>query len=105
MSGIYIPGMEMPENCTDCWFRKTARHEYLSDCQLCPFTGDTTPYLTRDKKCPLIPVPDHGDLIDRDKLRKIMFIGEQCLYSWDEIDDAIDYAPTIIPADGKDGAE
>ena len=61
---ILIKGMEMPDNCTDCWFRKTARHEYLSDCQLCPFTGDTTPYLTRDKKCPLVPVPPHGDLID-----------------------------------------
>ena len=67
---ILIRGMEMPDNCTDCWFRKTARHEYLSDCQLCPFTGDTTPYLTRDKKCPLVPVPPHGRLIDADALEK-----------------------------------
>ena len=46
-----------------------------------------------------VPVPPHGDLIERDKFRETMFIGEQCLYSWDEIEDAIDYAPTIIPAE------
>ena len=46
----------------------------------------------------LVSVPTHGDLIDRDKFRKTMFIGDQCLYSWDEIEDAIDFAPTIIPA-------
>lgn len=46
--------------------------------------------------------PDHGRLIDADKLRESVFIGEQCIYSWDEIDNAIDYATTIIPAD-KEG--
>lgn len=46
-----------------------------------------------------VPVPPHGDLIDRDKFRNTVFIGEQCLYSWDELEDAIDYAPTIIPAE------
>ena len=49
--------------------------------------------------CEAVPVPPHGDLIDHDVLRKVMFIGEQCLYSWDEIEDAIDSAPTIIPAE------
>ena len=95
MSGIYIPGMKMPMNCTDCWFRKTARHEYLSDCQLCPFTGDTTPYLTRDKKCPLVPVPDHGDLIDREELCD----GR---VSNDNVVICANTAPTIIPADKEE---
>lgn len=47
----------------------------------------------------VILCPPHGDLIDRDKFRNTVFIGEQCLYSWDELEDAIDYAPTIIPAE------
>lgn len=48
-----------------------------------------------------VPIPPHGALIDRDKFRETMFIGEQCLYSWDEIEDAIDYAPTVIPAESE----
>ena len=63
---ILIKGMEMPTNCTECWFRKTARHEYLVDCQICPFTGDTTPYTKRKDNCPLGPVPLHGRLIIKD---------------------------------------
>lgn len=26
--------------------------------------------VTRPERCPLVPVPEHGDLIDRDKLEK-----------------------------------
>ena len=99
---ILIKGMEMPDNCTDCWFRKIARHEYLSDCQLCPFTGDTTPYLTRDKKCPLIPVPPHGRLIDADALIiDLMDRGIEGVQTDDlhEIQQAVMDAPTIIPAE------
>ncbi len=63
---ILIRGMEMPTGCTECWFRKTARHEHLADCQICPFTGDTTPYTKRKDNCPLVPVPAHGKMIIRD---------------------------------------
>lgn len=117
--GIYLPNMEMPKDCTECWFRKTARHEYLSDCQICPFTGETTPYTKRKDNCPLVPVPPHGDLIDRDVLRaSIRESIEEC-HKWaDEVDkDTMMYArisqslgtfvecslrakaaPTVIPA-------
>ena len=87
--------MEMPDNCTDCWFRKTARHEYLSDCQLCPFTEDTTPYLTRDKKCPLVPVPPHGRLVDADKLGFDMMDAANADQALAMVDDA----PTVIEAE------
>ena len=45
-------------------------------------------------ECPLIPVPNHGRLIDADA----MFNGEHNLYCWEEIEDA----PTVISADKKE---
>ena len=116
MSGIYIPKMQMPKNCTVCDFMMNCDecegHEcYCTVLNRCigylpsssPFLCDGVHLVHSDKRldnCPLVSVPDHGELIDRDALRNVMFIGEQCLYSWDEIEDAIEYAPTIIPADG-----
>ena len=81
--GIYIKGMEMPKVPTRFIIFDDGRVE----------DEDDSAY-----KYSAVPVPPHGELIDRDKFRETMFIGEQCLYSWDEIEDAIDYAPTIIPA-------
>ena len=56
MAGIYIPGMEMPKGCCDC-----------------RFAGDRYCYALRkanygDIDCPLIPVPDHGRLVNVDAL-------------------------------------
>ena len=91
--GIYIPGMEMPEKIEPGLVIEFAdgidgkRYARLHHYRY----GGLTDWLEA------VPVPPHGDLIDRDKFRETMFIGEQCLYSWDEIEDAIDYAPTIIP--------
>ena len=86
--GIYIKGMEMPKEAG----------KYRIEFDQCG-----NPYLLSDNGdggiWHIIPVPPHGDLIDRDKFRKTMFIGEQCLYSWDEIEDAIDFAPAVIPED------
>ena len=57
--------------------------------------------------CPLIPVPDHGGLIDLD-------FYEQNYEALHDDDGNLVFAvriaellkaPTIIPADGKDGAE
>lgn len=98
---ILIPGMEMPTSCNKCPMHFYEGHGICSCRVLGAIEDDEIlkPWKKRRKDCPLVPVPTHGDLIDRDKLRGVMFIGEQCLYSWDEIEDAIDYAPTIIPAE------
>ena len=53
--GIYLPNMEMPKNCIGCPIC----------CGL--------PYQHRDVKgrrpdCPLIELPPHGDLVDRNEL-------------------------------------
>lgn len=103
MSGIYLPNIEKYLSCQSCPLRDP---EYGNNCSIMHNPQQYKNYAEQYRACPLkdlfreaILVPDHGDLIERDKLRNIMFIGEQCLYSWDEIEDAIDYAPTIIPAD------
>ena len=108
MSGIYIPRMEMPDRCfscpmcdTDCCgISKGAYIEYRD-------IGIDVAIDHRPDWCPLIPVPEHGRLIDADALRKsdrlvgkMMMFGGEYVYTQTEID----RAPTIIPA-SKEGEE
>ena len=59
MSGVYIKGMEMPKNCCICHF---SSHDM---CLLCKRDAEDW-FENRPEYCPLVEVPDHGDLIDRD---------------------------------------
>jgi hypothetical protein len=71
MSGIYIKGMEMPKSCP-CELLGTG----YDVC--CSFAGGIPAHVkeyyeccqndTRPSWCPLIPVPEHGRLIDADAL-------------------------------------
>ena len=63
MAGVYIKGMEMPMNCEECSIKSWDGEDYV-----CPFSGVVTLSIGRQDSCPLIPVPDHGRLIDADKL-------------------------------------
>lgn len=65
--GVYIKGMEMPESCYDC-ILTNAFFRQLNCAKLPGMTGfDKLPYTkSRNPACPLHPIPDHGDLIDRD---------------------------------------
>ena len=85
---ILIKGMKMPTSCAKC----KLFGEYG-----CPFIGAVGRALTegrRNEDCPLVPIPPHGDLIDRNKL----FNGEHNLYCWEEIEEQ----PTVIPAEEED---
>lgn len=53
--GIYIKGLKMPITCDDCIVP-------LSKCDF---------LMKRADACPLVAVPDHGDLIDRDAFIKV----------------------------------
>lgn len=83
---VYIRGMEMPNGCDDC---------FLAGCYwACN---------SRSKHCPLIPVPDHGRLIDADEAdsRYTPDFTElsdfQC--GWNAAMKRVcEDAPTIIPA-------
>ena len=91
---ILIKGMKMPKDgdwvniniCSDgsVYFIKSASNGFV-------FYGV--------RKGEAIEIPPHGRLIDADEAIGHLFNGEQCLYSWDEIEDAIDATETIIPAE------
>ena len=104
---ILIKGMEMPPNCCQCpvnmeickrGYKYLLEHPELYD--------------KRANDCPLVPVPEHGRLIDADRLRHSHCaectlypdncLGDEC--DWDSIFH-IDHAPTIIPADPADKEE
>lgn len=94
MSGIYISGMEMPDKCGHCRFATAF------DCDV---DGQFIPtHDARRKDCPLIPVPDHGRLIDADKVDfGLVFVGASD-FAQDCRDGAqmvLDKMPTIIEAE------
>lgn len=85
MSDILIKGMEMPKSCHEC-------RMYEADIYYCS-TADRVIDIPDSSEgrcafCPLVPVPPHGDLIDRDAL-------PTSRVEWEDIVNA----PTIIPAE------
>lgn len=105
MSGIYIHGMDMPTRCEDC----PCFYPEYNECNTIVgrwVDGKGTP----PSDCPIVPVPEHGRLIDGDKVFKRL--QKQAMSVWGdgnpryqivlEVMDAIRFAPTIIPAD-KEG--
>lgn len=75
---ILIKGMEMPKTCLECWncdrnFRDEEGEPIKDWMCLLLFeqVGDSTK--TRLNGCPLIELPDHGDLVDRDALMMKMW--------------------------------
>ena len=106
MSGVYFPMMLLPDKCKNCDLVFDLRASMY-----CPVSGnfvgfDDTP---ETAKCPGIPVPDHGSLIDADAVRRIVVAHDYPLRGQfntvgngmftEGIFQAIDDAPTIIPSD------
>ena len=54
---VLIKGMEMPSKCGECFLR-------VGECKQRIYMEKRPPH------CPLVEVPPHGDLIDRDALIK-----------------------------------
>ena len=108
MSGVYIPGMEMPKSCYECpFFVKSSSPKYpFVDCKIIGQLGDVFNAISIPIDCPLVSVPDHGRLIDADNLLKS--VGSYDPIKWtDEYGQVvllvnINNEPTIIQAD-KDG--
>lgn len=86
MSGIYIPNIKPPTACCACpcsYDNQCAvKNEYPTFAEW---------YEDKPDWCPLIPVPDHGRLIDADALCKVKGISNVAI-------GYINRAPTIIPA-------
>ena len=114
--GVYIKSMEMPTNCRTCHLKINCK-----DCEglkcLCVPLHQQIGYLDdllMDKRrddCPLVPVPEHGDLIDRDEMKGsirkqaaiLRLMGEEFAEIAETLEKGflqeIDNAPTIIPAE------
>lgn len=115
MSGVYIKGMEMPKNCDVCPFNVF---------KICLINTLQEGKYTVTHSCPLIPVPDHGRLIDADAYKAEMKKRQDACAEWrDDIKSGggygtelyhradsflgamceakltLDKMPTIIPAD------
>ena len=120
---VYIQGMEMPKSCGYCPIRHLG-----GDGDECFLGAKITEYQKRPDDCPLLPVPDHGRLIDADAYRAEMKKRQDACAEWrDDIKDGggygtelyyradsflgamceakltLDKMPTIIPADKEDG--
>ena len=115
MSGIYIKGIEMPTSCRACPMKMNCDDCEGLECVCVPlhiligYVGDLLTDKRRDD-CPLVPVPEHGDLIDRDALLKsIRYVAE---IDWNisvgissglnAACDMIEDAQTIIPPNDTD---
>ena len=73
MAEILIKGMEMPKTCADCRFAIDS-YGSLTECKCAVLGFGIYKYMTRGTKlerhddCPLVALPEHSDLIDRDEL-------------------------------------
>lgn len=98
---VLIKGMAMPQNCVHC--------ELFHDEGFCIVTGTSIKLWgeSRNTDCPLVELPDHGDLIDRDAL----FDDN----SWDWFNEwgstvnrqaqLVADAPAVIPAERSEDGE
>ena len=105
---VSIKDKNMPENCQECF---CLNDEYFYCQAMSRKPSDENVIERRPDWCPLIEIPPHGDLIDRDALKDVQQAdadffkgssdyGEKCRY--DEAINAVANiinAPTIIPAE------
>lgn len=80
MMGVYIKGMEMPKACVDCFMRKEC-FGHREEIAFLEFIHG------RSRDCPLVEVPQHGDLIDRDELAHEMWLKfcENCIRAGEDM--------------------
>lgn len=104
---VLIKGMKMPKHCWQCHFHDEA--------DVCEMLGLSCMRVWGEEKtlpdCPLIEVPDHGDLIDRDELMMKMWGASayasnqrSCNVRAVFVRD-IEVAPVVIPAERSEDGE
>ena len=71
--GVYIKGMEMPTSCGDCkafvCYRQWAGDR--GDC-FCGITKSDCKAGAQNADCPLVPVPPHGRLIEKNAVFELI---------------------------------
>lgn len=63
--GVYIKGMEMPTSCLNCFLSRSGCRAVLKRMRAME-AGTWIPANYRHDDCPLVPIPPHGALMDRD---------------------------------------
>lgn len=110
--GVYIKSMKMPTNCSECGQFRWSNLRQIEVCRIADAIGEDGKFQSasegidnRPAWCPLIYVPEHRDLIDRDEfVAKLDLKRERCGIGYTAnaiticMNDAMDM-PTIIPAD------
>ena len=105
---ILIRGIEMPKDCESCPCNTADAFGGLG-CRATGYIPLRKANQNRPDNCPLVPVPPHGDLIDRDALMKdgwlnlhkeVMRMGG---YAVHELPLANLSIPVVIPAEGVEG--
>lgn len=96
--GVLIKGMKIPKSCGECIFDVWGA---------CLINLNTEPKNKLTHSCPLIEIPDHGDLIDRDAL--MARYAEEVKPSnnsdfmrpprWNDAVQLAELAPVVIPAE------
>lgn len=68
MSDVLIKGMEMPSCCGNCQFNQFHEADLWTTWDACMFLNNDTNNTGNGRlaDCPLIPVPEHGDLVQLD---------------------------------------
>ena len=96
---ILIKRMEMPSCCGLC---PCFHAEHPMYCQADKTIRMTAPYGKRMEGCPLVALPEHGDLIDRkalsDAIGKVITDRDRMIGTYDTIEQIIEDAPTIVEA-------
>jgi len=62
---VLIKGAKPPSGCAFCYFNDDSKCALIPGCNY----DETNGWRRRDD-CPLVELPDHGDLIDRDAMAK-----------------------------------
>lgn len=93
---VLIKGMEMPTACSKCDCGN-------GDYGFCQITRDSwwhiDPSTERMDNCPLVPIPDHGDLIDRDAyLDKLRTVEDDGVWMYAAAA-SVSVMPAVIPAE------
>lgn len=102
--GVYI-NMEMPTRCGRCDMCITEADGDIDFHKACCITGAVIENLgEKMEDCPLVPVPEHGDLVDRDALaedgwvltKQVMRMGGYAIHELPLKNPTI---PVIIPTE------
>lgn len=95
---ILVKGVEMPKNCFLCPL-SVLNGERL----FCEVTKDEVLRAKRSSDCPLVPVPPHGDLIERDAAYDKIAEQEGGNYvDMDAVGMGLNETPVIIPAEEEE---